>query len=113
MKKVKSILRGECPNCNRGEVFKHKGNLLTLRVPLMNDNCPICKHRFEIEPGYFVGAMYVSYGLTAVEGIAIYILVHSFVSVASVLVLLFLGIVLMSFVNFRYSRIIWMYLFPK
>ena len=27
----------------------------------MHETCPVCDHRFEREPGYFVGAMYVSY----------------------------------------------------
>lgn len=29
----------------------------------MNATCPVCGHRFEREPGFFQGAMYVSYGL--------------------------------------------------
>lgn len=30
----------------------------------MNETCPVCELRFEIEPGFFWGAMYVSYALT-------------------------------------------------
>ena len=29
----------------------------------MNDRCPECGLRFNREPGYFLGAMYISYGL--------------------------------------------------
>jgi hypothetical protein len=29
----------------------------------MNERCPVCGLKFEREPGYFLGAMYVSYGL--------------------------------------------------
>jgi hypothetical protein len=29
----------------------------------MNDSCPSCGLRFNREPGYFLGAMYISYGL--------------------------------------------------
>jgi hypothetical protein len=29
----------------------------------MHDRCPVCDLRFDREPGYFLGAMYVSYGL--------------------------------------------------
>jgi len=29
----------------------------------MNERCSICDLKFEREPGYFLGAMYVSYGL--------------------------------------------------
>jgi len=29
----------------------------------MHDRCPVCDLKFDREPGYFLGAMYVSYGL--------------------------------------------------
>ena len=29
----------------------------------MNDLCPVCGLKFDREPGYFLGAMYISYGL--------------------------------------------------
>jgi len=29
----------------------------------MHDRCPSCGLRFNREPGYFLGAMYISYGL--------------------------------------------------
>lgn len=29
----------------------------------MFERCPVCDLRFEREPGYFLGAMYISYGL--------------------------------------------------
>ncbi len=32
----------------------------------MHDECPSCGLRFNREPGYFLGAMYVSYGLALV-----------------------------------------------
>ena len=33
----------------------------------MHDCCPSCGLKFEREPGYFLGAMYLSYGLALVE----------------------------------------------
>ena len=44
-----------CPGCGRGELFE---TLLRMRR-----SCPDCGLRFEREPGYFVGAMFVSYAL--------------------------------------------------
>jgi hypothetical protein len=29
----------------------------------MPERCPVCNLRFEREPGYFLGAMYISYGI--------------------------------------------------
>src|SRR5256886_14103531 len=50
-----SIARQRCPRCHQGRAFR---SLL-----VMHDACPVCGHIFEREPGYFVGAMYVSYAL--------------------------------------------------
>ena len=32
----------------------------------MNERCPACGLHFDREPGYFLGAMYISYGLALV-----------------------------------------------
>ena len=32
----------------------------------MNERCPACGLKFEREPGYFLGAMYIGYGLALV-----------------------------------------------
>jgi len=34
--------------------------------PSMLERCPICALRFEREPGYFLGAMYISYSVALV-----------------------------------------------
>ena len=45
-----------CPRCRRGPIFAS--------MWAMNEDCPDCGLDFERgEPGYFTGAMYVSYGL--------------------------------------------------
>jgi len=31
----------------------------------MNDECPHCGLKFEREPGFFLGSIYINYGLTA------------------------------------------------
>ena len=37
----------------------------------MHDRCPACGLKFEREPGYYLGAMYVSYGLALVTIVVI------------------------------------------
>ena len=80
----------------------------------MHEECPHCHHHFEIEPGYFVGAMYVSYALTIAEGATGYVLALYFeIRSGLILPIIFTVIILMTFINFRYSRIIWMYMFTR
>jgi uncharacterized protein (DUF983 family) len=51
-----SIMSLLCPRCHEGKVF---GNMFLN----MHEACPSCNLHFEREPGYFLGAMYFSYGL--------------------------------------------------
>src|SRR5213082_1467640 len=50
-------LRCRCPLCGQGKLFR--GWLW------MNNQCPHCGATFEREPGFFLGSIYVNYGLTA------------------------------------------------
>lgn len=65
--------------------------------------------RYEVEPGYFYAAMYVSYAMTVAElvsmGVATYILSGGSEEPWLYVGILLAGIFLLSPFNFRYSRI--------
>src|ERR1700758_311318 len=61
--RLAAIARQRCPVCLEGRMFR---GLFT-----MNTTCPVCGHRFEREPGFFQGAMYVSYTLGVGEALAL------------------------------------------
>jgi uncharacterized protein (DUF983 family) len=103
--RIGALLRGRCPRCRDGAVFR--------RLLAMNERCPRCALKFEREPGYFVGAMYISYGIAVVIITLLFWMVSlampdsSFeiaLSIASALFLVFVPLV------FRYSRILWMHI---
>jgi len=50
-------LRLRCPRCGQGRLLE--------RMFRMNHDCPICRLSFFREPGYYVGAMIINYGITA------------------------------------------------
>lgn len=54
------ILHQRCPRCRVGKIFHHS---VFLGFPKMREECSVCHLRYEREPGYFLGAMYISYGL--------------------------------------------------
>jgi uncharacterized protein (DUF983 family) len=54
------ILRQRCPRCRVGKIFHHS---IFLGFPKMDEQCSVCHLHFEREPGYFLGAMYISYAL--------------------------------------------------
>jgi uncharacterized protein (DUF983 family) len=43
-----------------GRIFRYS---IFRGFPRMHDRCPVCDLKFEREPGYFLGARYVSFGL--------------------------------------------------
>lgn len=47
------VLGNRCPRCQEGRVFR--------RLILMRERCPSCDLLFAREPGYFAGAMILSY----------------------------------------------------
>jgi uncharacterized protein (DUF983 family) len=57
---LSGIFRQLCPRCRSGRIFRSS---LYWGFPRMNDRCPVCGLNFNREPGYFLGAMYISYGL--------------------------------------------------
>lgn len=107
----KNIQQEKCPVCKEDNVFQSKGNVFLLKMPIMKDRCSNCDHRFEKEPGYFTGAMYVSYGLCIIEMISILLLFQAFaIHYDYLFYSLSLAVILLWPFNFRMSRIIWMYL---
>jgi hypothetical protein len=78
----------------------------------MNDACPVCGLVFEREPGYFVGAMYFSYGLAVLILLPLFFLFEWLLPSwpGPFLVLLAMGLYLpLVPAVFRYSRVLWLY----
>jgi uncharacterized protein (DUF983 family) len=79
----------------------------------MHDACPVCRLTFAREPGYFVGAMYVSYALAVPALALLAVLVHWLLPGWSGLWSLAAAIPLflpLAPLIFRYSRVIWVHL---
>lgn len=112
---ILSIIRGKCPHCNKGDIFSSKGRSILFRMPEMGKRCKNCNYKFEVEPGFFFGAMFVSYALACAEMIACFVLTWAILKIP--IAYIFLSVVsialLSSAFNFRLSRTIWMYLFYK
>jgi len=57
------ILHQRCPRFRTGSIFRYS---IFRGFPKMHDRCPVCGLQFEREAGYFLGAMYISYGFALV-----------------------------------------------
>lgn len=110
------ILNNECPNCKQGKVFKEKNIFFKFKFPKMNEYCLTCNYKFEKEPGYFFGAMYVNYGLSVAQGIATYMVAHLFFEETFDLRMIpIIMTVMLAFspFNIRFSRLLWIYMFKN
>ena len=69
--------------------------------------------RYEIEPGYFYAAMYVSYAINVALAVTVGIATYTFTNESESPWIYIISILLVSFllapVNFRYSRVILLY----
>jgi uncharacterized protein (DUF983 family) len=57
---IGDIFCQRCPRCRKGSIFRYS---IFRGFPRMHERCPTCDLKFEREPGYFLGAMYISYGI--------------------------------------------------
>ena len=111
--KMYSISKMKCPQCQEGKFlvshpydFKHLGDVRT--------NCDVCDLKYEREPGFFYGAMYVSYaftvGIMLVGGIVIFNLFNDPDAMGYVIPITTISLILVPF-NYRTSRVIFIHLF--
>lgn len=59
---IRAVAQCKCPRCRRGNIFTYN-SWLPGRYHLINHHCEHCDLRFELEPGFFIGARYVSYAI--------------------------------------------------
>lgn len=111
-----NILNNKCPNCHKGNVFKHNLFRFNFSFPKMNDRCLNCNFKFEKEPGFFFGAMFVSYGIGVAEAITTYLIASLFFEKnfdLRIIPIIAVVIILLTRFNIKLSRMIWIYLFKN
>ena len=110
---IYSVAANKCPKCNKGSVFITNNPYALKRFDKMHDKCSCCGETFEKEPGFFFGAMYVSYALMAGWFMVTWAIDTFFVHSQTWQYLTFIvsSIVVLMPVTFRTSRLIWLNFF--
>ena len=78
------------------------------------DECPACHRNYKIEYGFYMGAMYLSYGLSAIIGFSTYLLAAwAFPQWPTIghLVCMAATVFLLAPLTFSYSKVIYSYIF--
>jgi uncharacterized protein (DUF983 family) len=112
---LNAIINGKCPRCRKGYLFKRPFWDL-MGYAKTHSHCTHCGIKYEVEPGFFWGAMYVSYAINSAIFIASYVALVILVGNPSMELTL---IVVLSVVLgtqpliFRYSRILMLHWFSQ
>ncbi len=100
--KLGVILRARCPECGKGKI--------TRGIFSLNQICPECSYDFHPEPGFYLGAMAVSFLLTAMLTIPPMAMLK--IMGAEMAVLIVFPFVEFAFIGtflLFYSRVLWLH----
>lgn len=113
--KLYSIFKMKCPRCQEGDFFvshpydlKHAGDI--------HQNCSECGLKYSKEPGFYYGAMYVSYALGVALFVTLWTSFNLFfpnTSIGIQLTSIISATILLTPYLYALSKIIWANLFIK
>jgi uncharacterized protein (DUF983 family) len=111
--KLYSILTGSCPRCHQESMYEVKNPYKLATLYKMEDKCGHCGLQYQVEPSFFYGAMYVSYGLTVAIGVAVFVSLKLFfiLNVNQYLFAVILGILVLMPITARLARNIYINMF--
>lgn len=113
--KLYSIINNKCPRCHEGHFFTSPNSYDLKTFSDMPDECPVCHQTYQPEPGYYYGAMYVSYALNVAIFVTVWVATNVLFKDGVgvwwlVLASIIAGVGLMP-VSFRLARLIWINFF--
>lgn len=113
--KLYSILYNKCPRCQEGDFFISKNAYDLKQFDKMHTHCSHCGMRFEPEPGFYFGAMYVSYALYVATIISSFVLFNVMLNIDLTYYLIGLlpSLVILTPLFFRIARRVWINFFIK
>ncbi|WP_335966496.1 DUF983 domain-containing protein [Galbibacter sp. PAP.153] len=113
--KLYSILTGSCPKCQEESMYVSKNMYNPSETIHMNEHCSHCGTKYKIEPSFFYGAMYVSYGVGTAFAVAAFVISYLFIgtSVKTAFYAIIGTLVVFMPIIMRLSRNIWINFFFK
>jgi len=113
--KLYSILTGSCPKCHKESMYVNKNPYKPGHLFKMHERCSNCNTKYKIEPSFFYGAMYVSYGVGIAFAVAAFVIAKLFIGASLINTFIAIVVTMVTFmpVIIRLSRNIWINLFMK
>ncbi len=111
--KLYSIITGACPKCHEENMYINKNPYILSKTLKMHERCSNCNTKYKIEPSFFYGSMYVSYGVGIAFAVAAFVISYGFLGTSLMVGFIAIIITMIGFlpVILRLSRNIWINLF--
>ena len=111
--KLYSIFTGACPKCQEESMYKDPNPYNLGKLFSMHERCSNCNTKYQIEPSFFYGAMYVSYGVGIAFGVAAFIISYLFIgtTLKTAFIAIIGTMIVLYPVIIRLSRNIWINIF--
>lgn len=113
--KIYSIITGACPRCHEENMYVNKNPYAISETLKMHERCSNCNTKYKIEPSFFYGSMYVSYGVGIAFAVAAFVITYFFIGADKFTAFMAIIATLIVFlpIILRLSRNIWINLFMK
>jgi len=109
-----ALVRLRCPKCHQGKMFTYNNMYNWKKSDVMPEHCSCCGQPMEPEPGFYYGAMYMSYALYAALFVPAFLATVFFnLPYKEFLILFIVVIVVISPYIFRLSRAVYLYMFVR
>ena len=111
--KLYGIFTGVCPKCHEESMYKNKNPYALTEIFSMHDNCSNCGTKYKMEPSFFYGSMYVSYGVGIAFAVAAFVISYLFLSSSlnTAMIAIVVSLIVFYPVIIRLSRNIWINIF--
>ena len=112
---VTSMLFLKCPRCRQGAFLEANPYKLS-KMNKVRKECPKCGLNYRLEPSFYTGSMYVSYGVGVAIAVAVFVILAIF-GLADDPLTIFLSVLAALAISFPYmgavSKAIWAHMFIK
>ena len=104
----------KCPRCHKGKMFTYGNMYSWKKSDIMPEHCSCCGQSMEPEPGFYYGAMYLSYALYVMLFAPSFLVAVFFdIPFMEFFIVFVILIIAISPYIFRLARACYLYMFVK
>lgn len=111
--KLYSIFTGACPKCHGESMYVNPNPYALMDTLKIGEKCSNCQTKYRLEPSFFFGSMYVSYGVGIAFAVAAFVITYLFIgtSLTTAFIAIIGTLIIFMPIIMRVSRTIWINLF--